>query len=244
MGARQFASSSRQRRFGASDEFASLWRIFSNMGRLRHHLLFAVALSVCLPLVLAACDCKDDDKDCSCHGGHSATVHKPLVPLDIYDKSGFFLMGLMTAIAASGGIGGGGVLVPILILVMGFTIKAAIPLSSCTILGGAIFHFARNMGRRHPTADRPLIDWNFISLMQPMLISGAVIGSFLNKIVPDWVLAILLFIILIFTALRTFKNGMKKWAKEHEEIELRESLAASGQEMEMPETGPLIENSP
>ena len=37
--------------------------------------------------------------------------------------------------SAGGGIGGGGVLVPILILVMGFTIKAAIPLSSVTILG-------------------------------------------------------------------------------------------------------------
>merc|ERR1712178_675108 len=127
---------------------------------------------------------------------------------------------------------------------MGFTIKAAIPLSSATILVGAIFHISRNVWRRHPKADRPLIDWTFISLMQPMLIAGAVVGSFLNKIVPDWVLAILLFIILTFTALRTFKNGMKKGAKEHEEIELRESLAASGQEMEMPETGPLIENSP
>merc|ERR1711988_775219 len=103
---------------------------------------------------------------------------------------GFTLMGSMTAIAAGGGIGGGGVLVPILILVMGFTIKAAIPLSSVTILGGSVFHICRNVLRRHPKADRPLIDWTFISLMQPMLISGAVLGSFLNKMVPDWVLAI------------------------------------------------------
>merc|ERR1712166_1084102 len=123
-------------------------------------------------------------------------------------------MGTMTAIAAGGGIGGGGVMVPILILVMGFTIKAAIPLSSATILEGAIFHICRNLFRRHPKADRPMIDWNFIALMQPMLISGAVMGSFLNKMVPDWVLAILLFIILVFTALRTYKNGMKKWKKE------------------------------
>jgi len=96
--------------------------------------------------------------------------------------------------------------------------------------------------RRHPKADRPLIDWSFISLMQPMLIAGTVLGSFLNKMVPDWLLAMLLFVILLFTALRTYKNGMKKWQKEHEEIELRESLAASGS-MQMEEMGPLVEKS-
>lgn len=214
------------------------------IGRMRH--LLCVALSVLLPLLaVAACECGKDEKDCSCHEGHEATVHKALLPLDVYDKTGFFLMGSMTAIAAGGGIGGGGVLVPILILVMGFTIKAAIPLSSATIFGGSIFHIVRNLMRRHPTADRPLIDWNFITLMQPMLIAGAVLGSFLNKLVPDWVLAVLLFIILTMTAHRTYNNAMKKWRKEHEEIELRESLAASGMEMEeAANSQPLLEPSP
>jgi uncharacterized membrane protein YfcA len=195
--------------------------------------LFVLVIAMaCLPTFA-------DDKE-----EHDATEHKPLFPMNIYDEVGFFLMGSMTAIAAGGGIGGGGVLVPILILVMGFTIKAAIPLSSATILGGSIFHICRNIWRRHPKADRPLIDWNFIALMQPMLISGAVVGSFLNKMVPDWVLAILLFVILIFTAQRTYNNGMKKWRKEHEEITLRESLARSGSDVELEEQGPLTETSP
>lgn len=145
--------------------------------------------------------------------------HKALSPLDSYDQIGFLLIFLMGAIAAGGGIGGGGIFVPILILVMGFAIKGAIPLSSICILGGSIFHIFRNFHRRHPTADRPLIDWTFIALMQPMLVCGAVIGSFLNKIVPDWALAIKLVIILGFTAHRTFNNGMKKWRKERAELE-------------------------
>jgi len=80
--------------------------------------------------------------------------------------------------------------------------------------------------------------------MQPMLIAGAVLGSFLNKVVPDWVLAVLLFIILTMTAQRTYNNGLKKWRKEHEEIELRQSLAASGTEMEEQNSQPLLEPSP
>lgn len=213
-------------------------------------LVLCVAAIVCCAIA-ANCDCGGKSKEhCECddhggHGGHtSATVHKPLEPLTKYDYWGFGLMSAMTAIAAGGGIGGGGVLVPILILVMGFTIKAAIPLSSCTIFGGAVFHICRNLFRRHPKADRPLIDWNFITLMQPMLITGAVIGSFVNKMVPDWVLAVLLFVILTITAVKTFKNGMKKWQKEHEEIELRESLAASGVGLEMTSEDPLLEQTP
>jgi uncharacterized membrane protein YfcA len=173
-----------------------------------------VCTAVAVSHAKASCEC-ENKADCDCnviseHGGG----HKALFPLDDYDKMGFALIGLMTAIAAGGGIGGGGVLVPILILVMGFSIKAAIPLSACTIFGGSVFHIMRNISRRHPTADRLLIDWNFIALMQPLLIAGAVIGSFLNKVIPDYILAITLFMILIVTARKTFQNAMKKWAKE------------------------------
>eukprot|EP00658_Telonema_sp_P-2_P020836 TRINITY_DN18259_c0_g1_i1.p1 TRINITY_DN18259_c0_g1~~TRINITY_DN18259_c0_g1_i1.p1 ORF type:complete len:465 (+),score=119.23 TRINITY_DN18259_c0_g1_i1:176-1570(+) len=163
-----------------------------------------------LLLALAWAECKDGE---DCDDAHH-THFKTLLPLDRFDWAGFISIGLFTAVAAGGGIGGGGVLVPLLILVMGFAIKSAIPLSNITILGGAIFHIVRNMSRRHPTANRPLIDWSFITLMQPMLIAGAVIGSFVNKVVSDWFLAILLFVILILTARRTWSNGVKQWAKE------------------------------
>lgn len=59
-------------------------------------------LAICLVTALA-CDC-GGKKDCECEGkaddgGHGGE-HKPLLPLDVYDKTGFGLMGLMTAIAA------------------------------------------------------------------------------------------------------------------------------------------------
>merc|ERR1711988_765270 len=171
--------------------------------------------------------------------------HKPLSPLDSYDQIGFLLIFLMGAIAAGGGIGGGGIFVPILILVMGFAIKGAIPLSSICILGGSIFHVVRNFHRRHPTADRPLIDWTFIALMQPMLTGGAVIGGFLNKIIPGWVLAIKLVIILGFTAHRTFQNGLKKWRMERAEEQSRIDQGSAEEKdkalVDMPTRAPSIE---
>jgi hypothetical protein len=92
--------------------------------------------------------------------------HKPLFPLDTSDQIGFVLavMGLM--IAAGGGIGGGGILVPIYILVMGFSPKHAIPLSNITVLGGAMANMILNVQKRHPMADRPLVDWDLILVME------------------------------------------------------------------------------
>jgi hypothetical protein len=83
-------------------------------------------------------------------------AHKPLLPLDTSDQLGlvFTIGGLM--IAAGGGIGGGGILVPIYILVMGFSPKHAIPLSNITVFGGALANMWLNLNKRHPMADRPL----------------------------------------------------------------------------------------
>lgn len=74
--------------------------------------------------------------------------------------------GLM--IAAAGGIGGGGILVPIYILVLRFSPKYAVPLSNITIFGGAITNTFLNMKKRHPLADRPLVDWDLILVMEPL----------------------------------------------------------------------------
>jgi len=83
-------------------------------------------------------------------------VHKPLLPLDNSDQVGFVLTVWGLMIAAGGGIGGGGILVPIYILIMGFTPKHAIPLSNITVLGGALANMLLNVKKRHPLADRPL----------------------------------------------------------------------------------------
>lgn len=71
-------------------------------------------------------------------------------------------------IAAAGGIGGGGILVPIYILVLRFSPKYAVPLSNITIFGGAITNTFLNMKKRHPLADRPLVDWDLILVMEPL----------------------------------------------------------------------------
>lgn len=65
-------------------------------------------------------------------------------------------------------------LVPLLILVYGFSPKHAIALSNFCIVGSSITNMAMNLSKRHPVADRPLVDWDLILVMEPLTMAGAV----------------------------------------------------------------------
>lgn len=100
--------------------------------------------------------------------------HKDLFPLDATDIWGTVLVTLGLLVAASGGIGGGGILVPLFILIFEFKPKYAIPLSNFCILGSSITNMALNLAKRHPNVDRPLVDWDLILVMEPLTMAGAV----------------------------------------------------------------------
>ena len=117
-----------------------------------------------------------------------------------------------------GGIGGGGVLVPLYILVMGFHPREAIPLANVTIFGGAIANTILNIPKRHPKADRPLIDFDLVMVMEPLTIAGAVIGAIINKLAPEWLITFCLIVTLAFTARKTWYKGFSTYEKEHAEV--------------------------
>lgn len=144
--------------------------------------------------------------------------HAPLFPFKAEDFIGFLFATLGLILAAGGGIGGGGILVPIYILILGFLPKHAIPLSNVTVFGGAIANTIRNVTKRHPNADRPLIDWDLILVMEPSTLIGALIGANLNKILSETVIAVMLVVLLTFTAYSTLKKAMRLYRKESAEL--------------------------
>ncbi|CAN0143504.1 unnamed protein product, partial [Ectocarpus sp. 12 AP-2014] len=140
--------------------------------------------------------------------------HKKLLPPNKWDVATVILASFGLMIAAAGGIGGGGILVPIFILVLRFGPKYAVPLSNITIFGGAITNTFLNMKKRHPLADRPLVDWDLILVMEPLTIGGALVGSFIQKVIPEVVLTLSMVLLLVATADRTFRKGIKAFKKE------------------------------
>eukprot|EP00493_Phyllostaurus_siculus_P025158 UN25502 len=132
----------------------------------------------------------------------------------------------MIAVAAGGGIGGGGVLVPTYIFILGFEPKYAIPLSNCTILGSSISNLILNVNKRHDYADRPRIDWDIMLMMEPLTVAGALVGTFVNVLLPPWVISCMLMLLLVATAIKTMKKGIKKYNQETVAFERQASLAS------------------
>eukprot|EP00752_Nemacystus_decipiens_P012021 g10656.t1 len=160
----------------------------------------------------------NSDEDAVDEFGHEPPFlpmsHKDLIPMNRWDIATIVLAACGLMIAAAGGIGGGGILVPIYILVLRFSPKYAVPLSNITIFGGAITNTFLNMKKRHPLADRPLVDWDLILVMEPLTIGGALVGSFIQKVLPEIVLTLSMILLLLATADRTLRKGVKAFKKE------------------------------
>ena len=140
-----------------------------------------------------------------------------LFPLQTFDYVGFACTIIGLILAAGAGIGGGGLLVPIFILIFDFPIKHAIPLASATVLGGAIANNLLNARKAHPDhPSRPAIDWDLIVQLEPMTIAGALIGAELYDLLPDAVLVLMLFLLLSITAYKTLQKAHKLYQQETE----------------------------
>eukprot|EP00956_Cyclotella_meneghiniana_P013962 scaffold20560_cov33-Cyclotella_meneghiniana.AAC.1 len=87
-----------------------------------------------------------------------------------------------------------------------------IPLQPTDVWGFTLAAFANtwwNVKRRHPSADRPLIDWDLILVMEPPTLFGALVGANLNKVLSETIIAVMLVVLLSFTAQNTFKKAFK-----------------------------------
>ncbi|GMY34174.1 sulfite exporter TauE/SafE family protein 3-like isoform X2 [Fagus crenata] len=118
------------------------------------------------------------------------------------------------AFGSVGGVGGGGIFVPMLTLIIGFDQKSSTAISKCMIMGGAAATVFYNLRQRHPTLELPLIDYDLALLFQPMLVLGISIGVSFNVIFADWMITILLIILFIVMSTKAFLRGIETWKKE------------------------------
>ncbi|GMG99059.1 hypothetical protein Nepgr_000899 [Nepenthes gracilis] len=140
------------------------------------------------------------------------------------------------AFGSVGGVGGGGIFVPMLTLIVGFDPKSATAISKCMIMGGAGSTVYYNLKLRHPTLNMPIIDYDLALLFQPMLMLGISIGVAFNVIFADWMVTVLLIILFIGTSTKAFCRGIETWKKEtimkKEAAKLLESSGSNGEGVE------------
>lgn len=98
---------------------------------------------------------------------YNVCKHKPLFfPFTWSDFVLAIITFLTIALAAPTGTGGGGILVPMYMIIGQFSAHSAVPLSKATILGGAVANNLINIQRRHPFANRPVVDFDSLQVPQ------------------------------------------------------------------------------
>ncbi len=124
------------------------------------------------------------------------------------------LIAVCALLSAGGGIGGGALFVPIYLMVYGLTAHQAVPLSKITIFGLGIGGYIVLYTKRHPSRDAPLIDYDMVSLMVPMILLGTIGGVYLNVIFPSFFIITSLVVLLSFTAYRSWKKSFQMYREE------------------------------
>lgn len=132
--------------------------------------------------------------------------------------------------AATGGIGGGGLFVPIFVFALEIDSHQAIPMSKAAVLGGAMGNFALNVFATHPhSKKRPLIDFDVTLALEPMTLLGTVVGVVLNVLMSDVALVTSLAMLLALLATRSFQKAIAAYKVETEQFKYS-ALPAPAQE--------------
>ncbi|KAI3522909.1 hypothetical protein L1887_00961 [Cichorium endivia] len=151
---------------------------------------------------------------------------------------------LGSAFGTVGGVGGGGIFVPMLTLIVGFDTKSAAALSKCMIMAASASSVWYNLRVQHPCREVPILDYDLALLFQPMLMLGITLGVALSVVFPYWLITVLIILLFSGTSSRSFLKAIEMWKEEtilKKEMERpRESTVNSRGELLIDTYEPLI----
>eukprot|EP00755_Sulcionema_specki_P015541 Sspe_Gene.59695::Locus_32799_Transcript_1_9_Confidence_0.400_Length_1670::g.59695::m.59695 len=154
-------------------------------------------------------------------------LHKSLLPhFSARDAWTVVTIFMGTMLAASAGIGGGGLNVPIYMLITGFLIQEAVPLSHATVFGNSVAQLVVNLRQRHPLVGglgKPLIDFYVPLVLLPSQLGGNNLGVLFEPMIPPNVLVLLAECLLAYATFRVFSKGMTMWRQERAAARLQAS---------------------
>lgn len=189
---------------------------------LSNHLKLVVLVSL---ICLAYCAPSEPNQSCesnsdcnapfdTCSMDEKVCVRKAVFPLELIEYFGSLLLGVLIALCNAGGIGGGEIIVPIILIFFSFATKQAIALSNCCIFAGSLTRFIVNFRQKHPEKDAKSIDYSIVMVMLPMVLLGSTVGVQLNTMLPPLVLLVGMTLLIVIVAIKSIFNAVKIRKKE------------------------------
>ncbi|OMJ79866.1 hypothetical protein SteCoe_20009 [Stentor coeruleus] len=168
-----------------------------------------------LLLVTTAYSCQLDS-ECSsgeiCNKGQCD--HKSLFPMTGLEVLSTFLIFSMSGLAGASGIGGGVLYVIFFITMFNFNPSDAVALSQFTMVGTSFTASFIKIFHRHPSRNRPLIDYDIISILISPLLIGTTLGVMLNITSPYWLILLILTAALAYLTSSTVISAKKHYIQE------------------------------
>lgn len=128
--------------------------------------------------------------------------------------AGFFCF-VASSISSAGGIGGGGLFIPILTIIAGLDLKTASSFSAFMVTGGSIPNVVSYMFiKNKKNGVKSLIDYDIALLSEPCMLLGVSIGVICNIMFPEWLITIMFAVFLAWSTFKTFKSGIFYWKLE------------------------------
>ncbi|CAK7350911.1 unnamed protein product [Dovyalis caffra] len=125
-------------------------------------------------------------------------------------------------ISSAGGLGGGGLYIPILTIVAGLDLKSATSFTALMVSCGSFATVMCNLLIKNPNfGGKSLIDYDMTLLSEPSLLLGVSVGVICNLVFPEWLITILFAFFLAWSTFKTYKKGVSRWRLESEEAQER-----------------------
>lgn len=131
------------------------------------------------------------------------------------------------SVANTGGVGGAGVQVPIIIVFMKMSAKNAVPLGNFSICLSSTVRYFLNSTRPHPLKKGKgiLVDYDLSVIMIPLIICGSSLGALMNTLLPTIAINISYIILMIMTNVLGVFNLRNVRLKENAAIKKKEEEA-------------------
>lgn len=161
------------------------------------------------------------DSDCGTSGykicKKGACQHKLIFPIRGLEIAGTIVLTILMALAVMSGIGGGGIIVPLLMVFYKLSTKEAIAVSGFTILTGSICRYILTLNQRHPDKDATCIEYGLSNVMLPTVLVGSISGVFFNMLLPDIILQVCLTLLLTYLSIQSGCKARAIYRRETEE---------------------------
>ncbi|VFQ81697.1 unnamed protein product [Cuscuta campestris] len=165
-------------------------------------------------------------------GEGNFTVGAPVVVAGI-------LSFIAATISSAGGIGGGGLYIPILTIVAGLDLKTASGFSAFMVTGGIVSNVVCNLFMQR--GGKVLVDLDIALLSEPSMLLGVSIGVICNGVFPEWLITVLFAVFLVWSTFSTCRSGILYWKLETEtrngDSEMETALVVDKEERSCEEDG-------